>query len=163
MWNHPSGYNRYRPVSAICVLVVLAAGGTSLAGWWFGHMVLAGLTQEWIPMAPSTALLFVLCGVALLLRLFLHRSLGAWWASTLMVSACGSIALILLTLSSRGIHPALEHLGMTITGAVGLAPIGHMSPVAALCRGASDGPVPCGRAGGARAQTGSRPRRRRCT
>ncbi len=84
-------------------------------------------------MAPSTALLFVLFGSAILLRLYLHRSHCAWWASTLMVSACGSIAFILFALSFQGKHPELEHLGIAISGSVGTAPLGHISPVTALC------------------------------
>jgi PAS domain S-box-containing protein len=32
-----------------------------------------------------------------------------------------------------GIHPAVEHLGMKISGSVGTAPLGHISPVTALC------------------------------
>jgi len=84
-------------------------------------------------MAPSTALLFVLFGSAILLRLYLHRSHCAWWASTLMVSACCSIAFILFALSFQGKHPELEHLGIAISGSVGTAPLGHISPVTALC------------------------------
>jgi PAS domain S-box-containing protein len=84
-------------------------------------------------MAPSTALLFVLCATALLLRLFIHQSPVAQWSATLIFSACGATALILFALSSMGIHPAVEHLGLTITGSVGQVPMGHMSPVTALC------------------------------
>jgi len=52
----------------------------------------------------------------------------------MVLNATGAmVALPLLVLSFRGAHPAIEHLGFTVTGTVAGAPIGHMSPVTALC------------------------------
>ncbi|MBI5394019.1 MAG: PAS domain-containing protein, partial [Verrucomicrobia bacterium] len=44
-----------------------------------------------------------------------------------------AVALLLFVLGCLGIHCAAEHPGMNVTGTVGGAPIGHMSPLTAVC------------------------------
>jgi len=124
---------RYRVVIAICALLVLADGGLALVGWMSGALYLAGLAPGWIPMAPSTASLFILYGIAVLLGDFLPQSRPARLAATLIISLACATALLLFFLSSMGIHPDFEHPGARITGMVGAVPMGHISPVTALC------------------------------
>ncbi|HEX2769199.1 MAG TPA: hypothetical protein VHN12_07920, partial [Geobacteraceae bacterium] len=124
---------RIKLLSAICGLVAVAAGALALAGWISGILSLAGFAPNRIPMAPSTALFFMLFGIAVLLRLYLPQSRPAWWTCTLINAAGGVVALLLAILSSLEIHPAFEHIGMTISGTVGANPIGHMSPFTGLC------------------------------
>jgi PAS domain S-box-containing protein len=84
-------------------------------------------------MAPSTALLFVLYGFAAFLRARVPLNLSAYWIGVAVNSAGALIALVLLFLSSLGIRPEVEHLGFPVAGTVGGAPVGHMSPVTAIC------------------------------
>lgn len=84
-------------------------------------------------MAPSTALLFVLYGIAAFLRARLPTHRGAHRAGLALDIAGTLAAASLLFLSSLGIHPAVEHLGFQAAGTVDGAPTGHMSPVTALC------------------------------
>ncbi len=84
-------------------------------------------------MAPSTALLFVLYGIAAFLRARLPLGHAAYWTGVVAASAGGLVALLLFPLSFLGIRPGAEHLGFAIAGAVGEAPVGHMSPVTAIC------------------------------
>ncbi len=84
-------------------------------------------------MAPSTALLFVLYGLATFLRARVPLSAGAYRMGVVVNSAGALIALLLLLLSSLGIRPAAEHFGVPVAGTLGDAPVGHMSTVTAIC------------------------------
>jgi PAS domain S-box-containing protein len=110
-----------------------SAGGIALIGWGLGLSFLASLGPDKIPMAASTALLFVLYGVATVLRarLPLHRSV--YWLGVVVHGAGALVAVLLFCLSYRGIYLDVENLGFAAGGVVDGAPIGHMSPVAALC------------------------------
>ncbi|MBI5905213.1 MAG: response regulator [Deltaproteobacteria bacterium] len=124
---------RFRPLAVGCSLLSVAAGSVALIGWGFGLPSLTSLWSGRIPMAPSTGLLFILYGVAAFLRGRWPTRRGAYRAGMALNAAGATVALPLLFLSFRGVHPSIEHLGFPITGTVAGAPIGHMSPVAALC------------------------------
>ena len=108
-------------------------GFLALLGWALGLPFLASLGSDRIPMAPSTALLFVLYGIAALLRALLPLNRRANQVGVAVNSAGALVALVLLLLSFLGINPAAELLGFAATGALGDAPVGHMSPVTAIC------------------------------
>ncbi|MBZ5703634.1 MAG: PAS domain S-box protein [Acidobacteriia bacterium] len=113
--------------------VAAGFGILALFGWALGLPFLASFGRDVIPMAPSTALLFVLYGIAALLRARLPLGRGAQRAGVAINSAGALVALLLLILSLLGIHPVIEHLGFAAVGTVGETPVGHMSPATALC------------------------------
>ena len=116
----------------LCAGFVAGAGAITLLGWLIGSPFLSSLGSGTIPMAPSTALLFVLYAVALCLRsLPPHR----WepWAGRIIDSTGAAAALLLFILSSQGIYLEAEHPGLTIIHPAGEMIIGHMSPATALC------------------------------
>jgi PAS domain S-box-containing protein len=115
-----------------CGFIVASAGVVALLGWALGFLFLASLGSDRIPMAPSTALLFVLYGVATLLRARspLHR--GAYWLGVVVNGAGVLVVLWLYRLSYQGVFLEAERLGFTAVGASGGASIGHMSPLTAL-------------------------------
>ncbi|MFA6282956.1 MAG: GAF domain-containing protein [Desulfurivibrionaceae bacterium] len=116
----------------ICAGIVAATGGIALLGWMLGSPFLSSLGSGTIPVAPSTALLFVLYAVALFLRSRPpHR--GAYWTGLTIVSAGAVAALTLFILSCQGIYLEAEHSGITIIHPGGETPIGHMSPATAFC------------------------------
>ena len=84
-------------------------------------------------MAPSTALLFLLYGAALFLRLRFPNARLITRLPSLLTLMGIFIALLLLVFSSFGMYLHAEYMGMNISGSVGGAPIGHMSPFTALC------------------------------
>ncbi len=116
----------------VCAMVAGGLGLAAFLGWVLGLPFLASLGPGKIPMAPSTAMLFVLYGVTIFLRSRLpHR--GVYWTG-LSVHATGVlIALLLVVLFYQGIHLEAEHLGFSIPHTPGLTPVGHMFPVTALC------------------------------
>jgi len=115
----------------ICAGFIALAGSGAILGWLLGSPFLLSLGSGNIPVAPSTAPLFVLYALALYLRSRPpHRK--TYWAGLIITSAGATIALLLFTLSSQGIHLEAEHLGIAILHPAGKTPIGHMSPATAL-------------------------------
>jgi len=105
----------------------------TLIGWILGSIVLTSFGSGLIPMAPSTAFLFILfCGAILLCTQF-PKVLWSYKVGIIISSIGILIALLFFFLSSFGIRLAIEHLGFNIEGSINGAPYGHISPLTALC------------------------------
>ncbi len=120
-------------IAQACAALAAGLGIVALLGWIWGLPLLASFGADWIPMPPSTALVFALCGSAVC---FAARAQPGRAASriAMAIGAIGAIlALLLLVLSWTGIYLEAEYLGFTIAGTLGGARVGHMSPVTALC------------------------------
>lgn len=117
----------------VCALLVSGLGLIALLGWVFGLSVLTSFGVGKIPMAPSTALLFTLYGITIILRMRWPQR-GTHWV-VLFVHVIGTlVALILASLNYGGIYPQVEHLGFSILQDMSsTVPQGHMSPLTALC------------------------------
>ena len=103
-----------------------------MLGWVLGYPVLASFGPQ-IPMAPSTALLFILFGMAVLSRVRRPRSRPVYLGGMVLGAIGVLVGLLLFILSSRGIHWGIEHLGIPISGTAAGVPLGHMSPLTAAC------------------------------
>ena len=138
MPNHESNDKR-GPRRFVTILAFLAAGIVTaaigllaLSGWSFERPVLASFGAHRVPMAPSTALLFVLYGVAVFCRVRMPRSRVVYWLG-LAVNVAGAIVVILLlVLSYLGIRMEAERLGFPVAVAAGEWSVGYMSPLTAL-------------------------------
>ncbi len=108
-------------------------GLAALLGWIGGYPLLTSFGPDKIPMAPSTALLFLLFGTALLLAGGTAQKRKTQWTGAALGWFGTGCALLLLILSLLKIHSKAEHLGITIAGTVNGAVIGHMSPLTACC------------------------------
>ncbi len=117
----------------VCGLFTAFVGFLAILGWILRIPILTSFSSGLIPMAPSTALLFISFGVAVLLRAQFPKS--SWYYNTGIIigSISTLIALLLFFLSSLGIHLAVEHLGFKIEGSITGAPFGYISPLTALC------------------------------
>ena len=116
------------PGMATAALAVVA-----LRGWVLKLPLLASFGTDLIPMAPSTAVLFLLFGAAACLRVRTPLRPWAYSLSAAMVALGTLVALLLFTLGCLDIHWTAEHLGLNIPQTVGAMPAGHMSPVTAFC------------------------------
>ncbi len=105
----------------------------ALVGWASGDLRLASLGSGLIPMAPSTAVLFLLTGTALCARAVRPRHQPTQRAVTFAAALAASASGLLLALSLAGVHLAVVHLGFQAASTVQGAPVGHMSPVTATC------------------------------
>lgn len=117
----------------ICGIITAGLGMSALTGWIARLPMLTTFWSGKIPMAPSTALLFVLYGTGIILfaRLTLSR---AAYRIGLFVGVLGVLAGgFFFVISLMGTHSAIEHLGISITGMVNGVPVGHMSPLTAFC------------------------------
>ncbi|MCX6220793.1 MAG: PAS domain S-box protein [Bacteroidia bacterium] len=126
---------RARPflMTQLFALLTSGVGIVAILGWILGAPILASFSNSLIPMAPSTAILFVSFGIAVLLCSRFPKSSWFYKAGIIISSIGTLIALLLLFLSYFGIHPAVEHLGFKIVGSISGAPLGYISPLTALC------------------------------
>jgi PAS domain S-box-containing protein len=130
--NQPGDLRLQSILAQMLAAVAASLGILALTGWVAGLSLLASFAPDWIPMAPSTALLFALLGAMAFARARLpwDRSIST---AGLAVAAFGAVtSLLLLVLSSLGIQWRAETLGLSISGTLGEIPIGHMSPVTAF-------------------------------
>ena len=116
----------------LCVLLVFAIASVAIVGWLFDLRVLASFGVDNIPMAPSTAILFLLSSGSVFIRVSFPLRRWSRIAELVAVSSVGFVALVLLLLSLFGIYTSIEHLGLSHQSAYGL-PLGHMSPLTAFC------------------------------
>ena len=89
-----------------CSALAAVMGLVAILGWLTGYLILAGFGSP-VPMAPSTALLFILSGSAVFLGMRDPQSHTGYRISLYMASTCAIAALLLFFLSYLGIH--LEH------------------------------------------------------
>lgn len=113
--------------------LVIGLCGTALIGWFFGIPRLTSLGSEIIPMAPSTAVLFLLLGISL----FFHTGVPQKSIGYRMGVASSFISLLvslpILIFSTKGVYWNIEHLGLPISERFSNLPVGHMSPLTAFC------------------------------
>ena len=55
----------FKLFSQLCGLITAALGLTALAGWLIGSKILTGIRADYIPMAPNTAISFIILGISL--------------------------------------------------------------------------------------------------
>ncbi len=113
-------------------IVTAGMGLLTLLGWVLKLPLLASFGKDLIPMAPSTAVLFLLYGAAICLRARMPLRQSAFRISMAMVGLGTMVALLLFTLGCLNIHWEIEHLGLNIIHTAGKTLIGHMSPVTAF-------------------------------
>ncbi|MFO7769592.1 MAG: PAS domain S-box protein [bacterium] len=116
----------------LAALLAALLGLTVLTGWYAGLEWLTTLVRVRVPMAPSTAFLFLLLGTTALLLSRASPSDRTQRGWAVLLSAAAGLALALLVLSLLGIELDLEHPGLTPPGPLGGVPIDHMSPLTAF-------------------------------
>ena len=117
----------FHVIPVISALIVILTGLSTLFGWVLNIPILASMGSP-VPMAPSTALLFILFGVLV----FYQESNSGYMARMAMGYAGVLISVFLSIVSYLGIHLNIEHLGMPISDSVGNIPLGYISPLTAF-------------------------------
>jgi signal transduction histidine kinase/CheY-like chemotaxis protein len=106
-------------------------GLLALVGWALDLPVLSTFGYAFIPMAPSTAILFLIFGSALYFGNLIIRNRRNRLLATVVIVLGTLAATLLYSTSVRGIFHATESLGMHLDVMVPGTPIGHMSPITA--------------------------------
>ncbi len=125
-----SGSSRAGAAGLICALVAMAFGAAALFGWTTGRKTLTAFDPASIPMAPSTALLFLVLGAVAARAAWPGTGSGVRRASGVLAGLAALGSATLLVSSLLGKLWGVEHLGFRIDGRVAGWPLGHMSPVA---------------------------------
>lgn len=115
-------------LSAMTFAIAMAA----FAGWIFTIPVLATFGEGLIPMAPSTALVFLMLGAAGVLSSIFRDSQRTRSAARWLILPCIPLTALLLVLSSFGTFLPIERLGVAPSATLGSYPVGHMSPITAV-------------------------------
>ena len=76
-------------LKSACGVVVALVGLSALAGWETGQRLLSGIRSDYIPMAPNTAIGFLLLGIALVA---MPGDTGRLWRKVVAVGAAGFVA-----------------------------------------------------------------------
>jgi PAS domain S-box-containing protein len=117
----------------VCGLLAVALGCSAILGWIFNIAQLASFEYNKIPMALSSAVLFVACGFIIFFHNRLPLSRIVSWVGIAFSSVEVLFALLLLYLSLNGIRPDAEHLGIKMNMVIDGLIVGHMSPITAFC------------------------------
>ena len=118
-------------VARACGLVVAGNAALALTGWGSGMQTLASWGEHYVPMAPSTAVLFVILGIALMTAPYRRRALQ-------LAARGGALLVIVVTLArlaefAFGIRLDIDRLFFqTPEGYLREFPIGQMASVTAV-------------------------------
>jgi PAS domain S-box-containing protein len=130
-----SNHSEHRAENIIILtagILTSAIGLLAMLGWILHLPLLASFGASLIPMAPSTASLFILIGLALSLRSRMPQNRGTYFVG-LSIGVLVAVAGLLFFISSlAGIYPSIEHLGFSIPDTLNSFQIGHMSSVTAV-------------------------------
>ena len=124
--------NRLWHIGTVCGFLTAILGISVLFGWYMELNFITAIRADYIPMAPSTALLFTLSGLGIVIRninIYIDQPTRIEKPLALTIL---SVAVLLLALSVQHIHSSWEYLGLSISGSIANSPIGHMSPITAL-------------------------------
>jgi PAS domain S-box-containing protein len=119
-------------LSSIFSSLAACLGFVALVGWITSISWLSSFWPSGIPMAPSTALLFLCLGLVLPLQISRVDFLRSSWLPSLLTWIGTGLSLFLLFFSFSGVYLPAEHLGMNISGTVNGIPVGHISPMTAF-------------------------------
>jgi two-component system, NtrC family, sensor kinase len=130
----------FRRTIQACGASVAVVGVAALAGWATAHPVLLGLRASYIPMAPNTALGFIVLGSGLVLGVVG----GRWGRRSALLGAAfiGLVGAVRLVEYVGGVGFGVDHWFLHVRGGrFGLAPIGKMSLATAAAFVASSAAV----------------------
>jgi len=110
-------------------LVTAGMGAIALLGWLLEVPSLASLGADLIPMAPSSAVLFILFGFAVSFCAVEPLTRATRILCAAIVASGMMAALVLFVAAARGVLWKAELIGLSLDVSLKGIPIGHMSPV----------------------------------
>lgn len=105
----------------------------ALAGWIFVLLALARVQEAFIPMAPATAVFFIVLAAALSIAILEPGRRYLTQISAAVTALAAAFCAFLIYQFLAGIDPGIEHDIFRITGELRGQPLGRMSQVTAVC------------------------------
>ncbi len=113
-------------IAQICAILVALIGGVAIAGWIYGSRVLTSLDIHYIPMAPNTAIFFVVLGISTFLL---------WFPTGINILLVRFAGLVVVLMSFLRVCEFVFHFNIGVDrwifavpeAFLGLAPIGRMA------------------------------------
>lgn len=118
-----------RRTSFVCALLTGIVGALTLIGWVSGWETLASIRQNYIPMAPSTALAFALLGMVMVLR---ERRVMLSFLPKVLLAVVAVVAGGKLFEFFSGVSLGVEEWMVADPQMFGVVKKGRMSPITAL-------------------------------
>ncbi|MFN2577493.1 MAG: PAS domain S-box protein [Pyrinomonadaceae bacterium] len=117
---------RHAGVSQACGVAVILISVAALIGWFVGSTTLKGIRSAYIPMAPNTALVFVLIGLALIIISSISKPFEKFAWVTIAAAAVLVVARMSEYLASLELRVD-QWIFRFPSNSVGLAPVGKMA------------------------------------
>jgi two-component system cell cycle sensor histidine kinase/response regulator CckA len=126
MESHAWSLTRYQRVSQACGLLVMSVSTAALIGWLVESVVLKGFRQGYHPMAPNTALVFLLLGASL--TIVADKSIRSLYTIRLVVALVVMLVVAPVSEYLSALELRVDHWVFRIPAEqVGLAPVGKMA------------------------------------
>jgi PAS domain S-box-containing protein len=119
-------------ISRICACITLIIASIAIMGWAADLRILARVSPQFIPMAPSTAVVFVLLSIAVLAKSLWPTHRTAHWFGWSVSTVVSVVGLLILAQHVGGFDVGMEELLSRTSETFGLVQIARMSPITAL-------------------------------
>ena len=116
----------------ILLFVVLFIAGLSLCGWILGEIIIASVSLKFIPVAPSTALLFFLLSLLHIANHNFKKSLITHSVTSIIVLLAAMFCFLVLTDYIFNFTWDIENIFIVNPVKFGEVPIGRMSPITSI-------------------------------
>jgi len=118
-------------LAIVCALITISFSGLALACWLLNWLIITRISPEYIPMAPSTSIFFLISGAALLVYLYQPDNLTARKFSKVGVVVILVICFIILAEFITGSGFDIERILLPNPEKFDQVPVGRMSPITA--------------------------------
>jgi PAS domain S-box-containing protein len=122
----PWPISRYERISQVFGVLVVLISGAALVGWFKGSVTLKGIGAGYIPMAPNTALVFLLLGA--ILATLTDKSTRSISVAKLVIILAMAMVVARLSEFLTGVELGVDHWIFRFPAErLGLAPVGKMA------------------------------------
>ncbi len=112
--------------------LILCVGGISLLGWLSGKMGLAAISSAYIPIAPLTAMIFIILCILSFIDLNPGQSRRINSFVTFFVVAIALFCILMFFNHTLNFTWDIENILIKNPKTIGSVPVGHMSPITSL-------------------------------
>ncbi|MFA5192158.1 MAG: ATP-binding protein [Verrucomicrobiia bacterium] len=127
--SHPTDW--FELATYLCGAATASIAALALGGWVTGLRELAGVSRNWIPMTPNTAVAFVVLAAAL--ALMQHGDKRGLVVTKVLIVTVGLVVLARLSESVTGVDLGVDSLIFQVpTESLGRIPVGKMAFITGL-------------------------------